>query len=279
MTLPSRVAFGTMHGKAAAVAPPLARLGVAVVVPRDFDTDRFGTFTGEVPRAGSMVEAARAKALAAAAATGLPVGLASEGAYGPHPLVPFLPFGREMLLWHEPATGREIIESLADDAPNYDHAELSEPAEAEDFLRRIGFPATALVVLPAACQGPPVAKGVADAGSLARAIAQACAVSPAGRALVQTDMRADRNPRRMSILGVLAARMADRLSAHCPACGTYGWGRLRLEAGLPCGWCGRPTPLPRAEILGCTACGHETATAPAGRAETADPGQCPYCNP
>ncbi|NHB77752.1 hypothetical protein [Rhodobacter calidifons] len=63
MSLPGRVALGTMHGKAAAIAPPLARLGIAVVVPEGLDTDRFGTFTGEVPRAGGMVEAARAKAL------------------------------------------------------------------------------------------------------------------------------------------------------------------------------------------------------------------------
>jgi len=50
MSLPERVALGTMHGKAAAIAPPLARLGIALVVPEGLDTNRFGTFTGEVPR-------------------------------------------------------------------------------------------------------------------------------------------------------------------------------------------------------------------------------------
>jgi len=79
MTLPDRAALGTMHGKAAAIVPPLARLGITLVVPKRLDTDRFGTFTAEVPRKGTMDDAARTKARAAIAATGLPVGIASEG--------------------------------------------------------------------------------------------------------------------------------------------------------------------------------------------------------
>ena len=42
--LPSRVALGTMHGKAVVIAPPLSALGIGVVVPEGLDTDRFGTF-------------------------------------------------------------------------------------------------------------------------------------------------------------------------------------------------------------------------------------------
>ena len=53
--LPDRVALGTMHGKEAVIAPPLAALGVTVVLA-EVETDRFGTFSGDVPRAGSMIE-------------------------------------------------------------------------------------------------------------------------------------------------------------------------------------------------------------------------------
>lgn len=79
MTLPTRAALGTMHGKEAALAPPLSVLGITLIRP-EIDTDRFGTFTAEMPRSGTMADAARAKAKAAIAATGLSVGLASEGA-------------------------------------------------------------------------------------------------------------------------------------------------------------------------------------------------------
>jgi hypothetical protein len=279
MSLPLRVAFGTMHGKATAVAPPFAKLGIDLVVPEDLDTDCFGTFTGEIPRAGTMIEAARAKARAASRLTGLPVGLASEGAYGPHPAIPFVPFGRELLLWHEPASGREIAEWLADEAPVYDQAIIEDVAATDLFLRNVRFPATALIVAPAGCHGHPVAKGVTDVESLASAVASACAISPDGRALVQTDMRAHLNPRRMDTIRRLAERLSALLAGDCPSCGEHGWGRLRSVAGLPCCWCGGPTPLARADILGCTACGHETEQIRADDPTEADPAQCPRCNP
>lgn len=279
MRLPSRVAFGTMHGKALAVAPPLAGLGIDLVVPEALDTDRFGTFCGVVPRAGSMIEAARAKARAAVEATGLPVGLASEGAYGAHPVVPFLPFGRELLLWHEPATGWEIAEWLADETPCHDHAVVTDAGGLDPFLQRVGFPATALIVGPAGCSDKPVAKGVVDLETLARAVSLSRAISPDGEALVQTDMRAHLNPRRMDTIRRLAERLSARLARDCPACRSPGWGRLRSVAGLECSACGMPTLLERAEILGCTACGYETEQARLNSPAQADPAHCPSCNP
>lgn len=93
MRLPARVALGTMHGKAAAIAPPLSKLGIVLSVPEALDTDRFGAFSGEPPRTLAMIDATHAGAHAAVAATGLPVALASESAYGPHPVIPFLPRG------------------------------------------------------------------------------------------------------------------------------------------------------------------------------------------
>ena len=49
-----RAALGTKHRKEAVIAP-LVRdgLGVEAVVPPDFDSDRFGTFTREIPRVGT----------------------------------------------------------------------------------------------------------------------------------------------------------------------------------------------------------------------------------
>lgn len=270
--LSDRVALGTMHGKEVAIAPPLAALGI-VVQRAGIDTDRFGTFAGDVPRAGSMLEAAQAKARAAASATGLRFALASEGAYGPHPQIPFLPFGRELLLWLDTETGREIVETLADDRPSYDQQTASTIAEAEGFLSRIGFPASAVIVQsPRAL--PPVAKGVTDREVLAAAIAAAKAV--AGSALLQTDMRAHMNPRRMSVIADLARRLARRLATPCPACGAAGFGLLRSIPGLPCSDCGGETGLTGADLLGCTACGHEQRLARTGEA---DPAHCPHCNP
>jgi hypothetical protein len=183
-----------MHGKEAALAPPLARLGIALVTPAGLDTDRFGTFTGAVPRAGTMAEAARAKAMAAMVATGLPHGLASEGAYGPHPSLPFVAAGLELLLWRDAERGAEVVETLADDRPACDQAEASDAEALAPFLRRIGFPQTALVVAPRDTPDSPVAKGLRDADALAQALREAAGRSTCGRALVQTDMRAHPRP-------------------------------------------------------------------------------------
>ncbi|MCU0903616.1 MAG: hypothetical protein MUE83_07050 [Tabrizicola sp.] len=276
MSLPDRVALGTMHGKAAAIAPPLSRLGIRVIVPEKLDTDVFGTFTGETPRQGTMLDAARAKARAAIAATGLPVGLASEGAYGPHPVVPFLAQGRELLLWHDATDGREIVETLTDDDPCYDQVVLSSATAAGAFLSRIGFPDTAVVVSPDADRTRPVAKGIQDPQLLCDVID---AVAASGPVLLQTDMRAHLNPRRMATIGRLANRLAERLARACGDCGAAGWGFLRHGSGLPCSWCGAESLLSSGEVQGCTACGaHRLVPRPDGNT-AADPGACPLCNP
>ncbi len=265
-----------MHGKAAAIAPPFASLGLSIVVPPDLDTDAFGTFSGEVPRTCSMLEAARAKARAAMAATGLPVGLASEGTYGPHPVIPFLAQGYEILLWLDSRTGREIVETLTDPDPCYDQIEAASIAEAERFLSRIGFPATALVVSPACDRTRPIAKGVRDMDQLRQLIDARCNDGPF---VLQTDMRAHLNPRRMTMIGQLAQQMADRLARRCTTCSAPGWGFLRRGPALPCAWCGSETLVPGGEIRGCTACGAETPVARQDGRTEADPGSCPLCNP
>ena len=57
------VALLTQHGKAQAIAPVLEpALGCRVVTVEGYDTDQLGTFTREIPRLGTQLEAARRKA-------------------------------------------------------------------------------------------------------------------------------------------------------------------------------------------------------------------------
>jgi len=62
-----------------------------VVVPAGLDTDGLGTFTGEVERPAPPRETALLKARLAIETTGLPRALASEGSFGPHPALGFVP--------------------------------------------------------------------------------------------------------------------------------------------------------------------------------------------
>jgi hypothetical protein len=69
-----RVALLTQHGKERVIAPVLdAALGCRVERVNGFDTDLIGTFTRDIPRTGTQVEAARRKARIGMELSGLPL--------------------------------------------------------------------------------------------------------------------------------------------------------------------------------------------------------------
>ena len=102
--------LATMHEKERAIAPLfLQELGMTVTVMPNFDSDRFGTFTRDVARPGTQIEAARLKAQAVLAMTGETVAIASEGAFSPHPMLPFSACDREIVLILDQTNGIEIV--------------------------------------------------------------------------------------------------------------------------------------------------------------------------
>lgn len=275
-----RAVLTTMHGKEAVIAPVLRkRLGLAVVTASALDTDALGTFSGEVPRAGTMLKAAVAKARLGMAESGLTIGIASEGSYGPHPHVPFVAGGIELMVLVDDIRGIVVTEHLVEDAPVFDHAFARTSEELEPFLERIGFPRHAVIVKPSMDAAGTVYKGLRRNGELAAAVSACASLSRDGRALVHTDMRAHMNPTRMDSIRRLASALADRLAQLCPICTAPGYGQVDAESGLPCEDCGAPSIMIRHRVFGCVACDHrERRPRPDGRAY-ADPGHCPLCNP
>jgi hypothetical protein len=274
--------LATMHAKHEAIAGPLAeRLGLRVTVPADLDTDRLGTFTGEVPRAGTIEETAVAKARLGMAAAGVPLGLASEGSFGPHPAVPFVAAGIELLVLVDDERGIVLREQDLDERPCYHHAVAADADGLEDFLERAAFPGHALIVRPNEPREPGegIFKGIREHDALAAAVAEAARRSADARAFVQNDMRAHMNPTRMASLERLAHRFAERAASLCPACAAPGYGAVGVEEGLPCAWCGGPTHLVRHRILGCVACDRVEQVAREDGLAEADAGNCPRCNP
>lgn len=274
--------LATMHGKEEAIAPVLRdRLGLIVSSAPDIDTDAPGTFTGEIPRAGTIREAAIAKARLGMKATGLPIGLASEGSYGPHSQIPFVPGGVELMVLVDDMRGIVVSEHLIEDAPVFGHGYVVAGDDVTPILDRLGFPAHALIVKPAESEGGAgnIHKGLRDRTALELAVMSAKAQSDDGRALIQTDMRAHMNPTRMATLGRLASALAERLSALCPACRTPGYGQVDVEIGLPCEWCGTPSLMVRHRVFGCVACPHRENRPRGDGLTKADPGHCPLCNP
>jgi len=270
-----------MHRKEAAVAPVLReRLGLEVVVPEGLDTDALGTFTREVARRGTMRETAIAKARLGMARAGLPLGLASEGSYGPHPAFPLVPGGLELLVLVDDERGIAIAEQLLEDRPVFAHVDVEAADELEDFLRRVAFPTHALAVSPvgAPSEGP-VLKGLRSPEAIREAIERCAARSGAGRARVETDMRAHQNPTRMATIGRLAERLATRLEARCPRCATPGFGVAEVIKGLPCEQCGAPSTMVDRELFRCPACPHDESRPRSDGLAHAPAFRCPRCNP
>ena len=232
-----RAVLATMHGKEAAIVPAFnEQLELTVEIPSAIDTDTLGTFTGEIARAGTIREAAIAKARLGMAATGLPIGIASEGSYGPHPHVPFIPGGVEFMVLVDDERGIVVTEHLIDDAPVYKHAVAAKIGDLRAFLDHIRFPEHAVIVRPHEPDDDDVLiyKGLRTDEALESALATTAPRSRDGRALVQTDMRAHMNPTRMASIARLARAFCDRLATPCPACDAPGYGQIGVETGLPC---------------------------------------------
>ena len=109
----------TKHAKEQVIAPLFAEVLEMDVIVHAADTDMLGTFTGTIPRLGSMQETVIAKAKIGLEATGLPFGIASEGAFGPHPSNPFIAADTEMMVFIDTERDFTVIESLISTDTNY----------------------------------------------------------------------------------------------------------------------------------------------------------------
>lgn len=273
-----RVALLTQHGKERVIAPALEpALGCRVEHVTGFDTDLLGTFTGETPRPGTQLDAARRKARRGMELAGLPLGLASEGSFGPDPFTGMFPWNVELLVWIDDELGLEIV-GMAQGAARNGHLQSGDWPEVEAFAKREGFPEHQLVLRPDGPHDRRLHKGLADWGSL-RAAFDACrAASSHGRVFAEVDLRAFANPSRMQQIERAAADLRQRIASTCPECDTPGFWAAERQPGLPCAACGLPTPGTLSEVWACLRCRHRSTRHRTDR-QTAEPRHCPHCNP
>ncbi|MDI1276962.1 DUF6671 family protein [Methylobacter sp.] len=217
-----RVALLTQHGKEGVIASVLKDLlGCRVEKVDGFDTDLLGTFTREIAREGSQVDAARKKARIGMELSGLAIGIASEGSFGPDPYAFMLPINLELLIWIDDRLGIEVVASSAGKT-NLSHRLVANWEEAKDFASSAGFPEHHLVVRPEDENHPEFRKGLADWTSLQEAVAWALDLSHNQLVFIETDMRAFANPTRLINIRLAAEDLAQRLMSLCPACGAPG---------------------------------------------------------
>lgn len=129
------VALATRHGKQRVIAPALRHgLGASLLHLSHLDTDQLGSFCGTIARQGSALQACVAKAQLALHHGGSGLAIASEGCFGPHPLVSWLPVGVEMMVFLDADRQLTIAEELVASRTNFDHCRV---APGPDLQRRL----------------------------------------------------------------------------------------------------------------------------------------------
>ncbi len=275
-----RTAFiATMHQKEQIIAPLMeSALGLNCVISQGFDTDVFGTFTGEVARPASQLETLRMKCNKGMEISGLDIGIASEGAFGAHPTLPFLPANIEMVMLIDKQHDLEVVGQVLSIETNFAGHMVASWEDARQFAEKIGFPSHALIVKT----------GGGNKGELSSVRTLKTAAEFESKVIdllkkhqtvyLETDMRAMHNPTRRKVIAQATENLIKKLQSPCPQCGTLGFSPTDVRLGLPCENCGLPTQKVIATILQCDKCNFiKEELYPEGR--EAEARYCSFCNP
>jgi hypothetical protein len=272
--------MATQHKKEKVVAPLLMGVLGLKVITAGIDTDQLGTFTGEVERKGTPLTCARQKCELAMKESQFNIAIASEGSFGPHPVIPFACCDHEILYFMDQERGFSLHQALVTTKTNYRSEAFSDLQRLRTFCTQALFPSHGLIVRPnKSTKDPVIIKGIMNEDQLKDAFLKCCHLSEDGQALVETDMRASMNPTRMEVIRELTASFAKRLATPCPLCETPGWGLVDVQKGLECQVCGSETEWVKAEIFGCAKCQQREKRPRKDGIMLADPQYCGWCNP
>ena len=267
------IRIATMHGKEKVIGPALEKAYRMKYSVAALDTDLLGTFSGEVERVLTPLEAAREKCRLALEKHDEEIAIASEGSFGSHPTLYFMPTDEEILLLVDRKNDLEIAVKHTSLQTNYGYFFTESDESLADFLKRVKFPSHALIVKTSDF----IVKGIQTREHLDRAINECLSLH--GQYQVITDMRAMHNPSRMTVIQEAADKLIQKMQSQCPACSRPGFGITDALTGLLCSTCSMPTRSVKAVIYSCEGCHYtEKADFPDGKTEEA-PMFCDFCNP
>jgi hypothetical protein len=279
-----RLLVATKHKKEEVITPLFFdELGLSSFVIDDFDTDNFGTFTGEIEREGGPLETLRKKAQTAMAMVDVDLVVASEGSFGPHPSLYFVPAADEMLIFIDRKNDLEILAREVSTETNFASAEVSTEEGLLKFAEQSLFPSHALILsspienVTNPTEKPFFFKGVTMQEELVDIYRDLRKKTKT--VLVQTDMRAMYNPTRMKTIAKACHKLIRNIVSQCPSCVTPGYNVTDVLDGLPCSLCGRPTKSTLAHQYVCRRCGYKELRYYPNLKLEEDPTFCDYCNP
>ncbi|MCX7124567.1 MAG: hypothetical protein NTU49_02190 [Gammaproteobacteria bacterium] len=273
----TEIILATKHKKEEAIQKPfLESFEATIFVPNDYDTDQFGTFTGEIARVKTAYETVLEKARLAAMHYDFDYAIANEGSFGPHPSLFFAPGDVELMSFIDIKNDINVVEFEITTDTNYNHVDITQKENYDYFLTRIKFPSHGIIVRSLDDHSI-IKKGVRDFDELNKTIASG--FSKYKKLRLETDMRAMMNPTRMNIIHQLAIKLVNRLKKTCNKCHAPGFGKISFSGNLPCKSCGTKTELYKNKILSCIKCDYQEKLPRPDLLQKSDPKYCPYCNP
>ena len=273
-----RLIIATKHKKESVIAPLLEEhLGVQCFVPTDFDTDKLGTFTGEIERKNDALTTVRQKCLLAMEEYQCDLGIASEGSFGPHPSIFMAHADDEFLIFIDKKNNLEIIVRELSLDTNFNATTVNCFQNLVDLVKTVGFPEHGVILKITSEEVPTVVKGIQTWELLEESFNTLSAIN--SQVVAETDMRAMYNPTRMKVIEKAAHKLVEKINSLCPQCHVPGFGVVNIKSGLPCEWCGSPTNSTKSHIYKCQKCNFEQENMFPNDKKTEDPMFCDYCNP
>ena len=268
--------IATQHQKELVIKPILEKeLFLQCYTPDQLNTDQFGTFSGEIERRLSPLNAARAKCDLAHQLTGCDLVVANEGSFGPHPNLFFIPANEELMLLRDYKNNLSIWTSVLSTETNFNSLEISNANQLGDFAKSIGYPSHGFILLSSdRTQVRKEFKTLEEANHALTTLTKG-----AGRCIAETDMRAMNNPTRMNVIEELTHKLVKKINTVCPSCKAPGFDVIRVNTGLPCMACKSATSSTLSLVKGCLSCTYEEEVHYPNNKQEEDPMYCNYCNP
>lgn len=270
--------IATMHGKEKVIAPILEKaLGVKIKIPENFNTDQYGTFTGEIDRELNPIEVAKVKCIAASKSTGCSLAVASEGSFGAHPSMYFMPADDEVMVFMDLKNDIIIKARVLSTQTNFNSGSFTDWSSAKEFSTKIGFPSHKLILRKEQSKNNEVIKGIDNWNLLKDTFYSYFAKF--GSVFLETDMRAMHNPTRMQVIEEATTKLVEVILCKCPDCNLPGYDVEQAIGGLPCELCNMPTKSTLALKYKCMKCNYSTIKEfPYGKV-CESPQFCDFCNP
>lgn len=268
-----KIVVASKHEKEKVIKPLFNSIYNCTFLSTEIDTDLLGTFSGEIERILSPYETAIEKCRMAFKTTDADFAIASEGSFGPHPSLFFVPADEEFLLFISRDEKLIIWAKHISTETNFNKIENPNREELSDFLEKVQF-LSHKVILKSKAR---IEKGIDDLNVLYQLIQESELQNETFS--IETDMRAHCNPTRMKVIEETTIKLLEKLNSFCPSCETPGFSVQEVVKGLPCAQCGLKTESTLKHIKICTTCNHKEDIFYPRRIEAEDPMYCPFCNP